>query len=584
MVNRPRKTKDLLGREAEHRTIEKASFIEKGRAEYILECIGDAVMCTDILGDITFLNRAAENMTGWLLKEVAGRAMTETFPIVESTTRIVLNPIAKAALENQMGRLPENCVLIHRDGHEVFIEGFAAPIRDHDGQVTGAIIVFRDVSAARALVERLVHSAQHDPLTGLPNRALLIDRVDQAIALALRQKGQVALFFIDLDDFKRINDSLGHAIGDKLLQSVAKRLIDCVRTPDTVSRQGGDEFVVLLQEVHQAEDVANAARRLLEALAETHSIDHLKIHVTASIGISLYPSDGKDADTLLKNADAAMYQAKQNGRESYQYFEPDINVHAVERQSLDQDLRHALERNEFKLHYQHKIDLKMGTIIGAEALSRWIHPTRGLVLPGQFIPDLERSGLILPVGGLVLREACRQARMWADAGMPARTMCVNVSGIQLRSEGFLEGLFATLSVTGLDPESLELDVAESILARDPEQTRSILKTLKDRGVHVSLDDFGMGFSSLNSLRKLPLDALKIDRSLIRRITSDPDGETFVSAIIRIGQSLNLRVVAEGVETIKDLEFLWAHGCDEAQGYYFGRPVPPEQFGRLLQAQ
>ena len=305
------------------------------RAQNILESIGDAVICTDISGKVTFLNRAAEHMTGWKLGEVAGRPMAEAFPLVASTTRIVLNQTPNGRVKKYIGTMPEDAVLIIRDGHEVFVEESYAAIRDRDGHVTGTVIVFRDVSVAHAGVERLIHSAQHDALTGLPNRALLNDRVERAIALARRRKCQIALLFLDLDDFKHINDSLGHRIGDRLLQSVAKRLLDCVRSPDTVSRQGGDEFVVLLQEVNQAEDVAIAARRLLETFAKSHLIDGHDIHVAASFGISIYPHDGTDANTLLTNADAAMYQVKQNGRESYQYFEPVVHFDAEQGQSLD---------------------------------------------------------------------------------------------------------------------------------------------------------------------------------------------------------------------------------------------------------
>ena len=299
------------------------------------------------------------------------------------------------------------------------------------------MIVFRDVSAARAMALQMAHSAEHDFLTGLPNRMLLNDRVGQAIALAPRHKKQVAVLFLDLDGFKHINDSLGHPIGDKLLQSIAKRLVDCVRGSDTVSRQGGDEFVVLLSEVEQSEDAAITARRMLQAVAEAHSIDQHDLHVTTSIGVSVYPDDGLDAETLIKNADTAMYQAKENGRQSYQFFKPAMNVRAVERQSIEESLRRALERQEFALHYQPKIDLRTGAITGAEALLRWTHPTRGLVSPAQFIPVAEDCGLILPIGTWVLREACGQARAWVDAGLPVATMAVNISAMEFRNENFL---------------------------------------------------------------------------------------------------------------------------------------------------
>jgi diguanylate cyclase (GGDEF)-like protein len=435
--------------------------------------------------------------------------------------------------------------------------------------------------AAQAMTQLMTHSAEHDALTGLANRLLLNDRLGQAIALAERHKGQVAVLFLDLDGFKHINDSLGHSFGDKLLQAIAARLATCVHAPDTASRHGGDEFVILLPEVRRPEDAAAVARRLLEALAETYSIDRHDLQLSSSIGVSIYPDDGLDAETLIQNADTAMYQAKENGHDSYQFFRPAMNVRAVERQSIEEHLRHALERNELTLHYQPKIDLDTGAITGAEALIRWTHPTRGPISPDQFIPIAEDCGLILPIGGWVLREACAQARAWEDAGLPVITMAVNISALQFRKSNFLEDVYAALIETGLDPKYLELELTESALMTRTESTASILSTLRGVGVRVAADDFGTGYSSLSYIRKFPLDALKIDQSFIRQITTIPDETTIVRAIISMGRSLDLRVIAEGVETQDQLDFLRAHGCDEAQGYFFSRPVPAEQFAALL---
>jgi diguanylate cyclase (GGDEF)-like protein len=393
---------------------------------------------------------------------------------------------------------------------------------------------------------------------------------------------KVAVLFLDLDGFKHINDSLGHPIGDKLLQSIAKRLVHCVRGSDTVSRQGGDEFVVLLSELAQPEDAAITARRLLQAVAEAHSIDQHDLHVTTCIGVSIYPDDGFDAETLIKNADTAMYQAKENGRQSYQFFKPAMNVRAVERQSIEENLRRALERNEFALHYQPKISLRTGAITGAEALIRWTHPIRGPVSPAQFIPVAEDCGLILPIGQWVLREACKQARAWVDAGLPLGSMAVNISAMEFRDDSFLESVFAILSETGLDPRSLELELTESVLMKRAESAASVLKSLRARGVQLAVDDFGTGYSSLSYLRKFPIDALKIDQSFVRQITTAPDETTIVTAVISMGRSLKLRVVAEGVETQEELAFLQAHQCDEAQGYFFSRPVVAQQFAKLLE--
>jgi len=568
----------------ERKVMEEALFVEKERAQVTLNSIGDAVVCTDISGNITFLNLVAEKMTGWPWQEALGRPMGEVFRILDAVTRETTpNPIDRAVGLNRTVHLQENCVLVRRDGSDTPIEDSVAPIHDREGKATGAVIVFRDVSTARAMAAEMTYSAQHDFLTGLPNRMLLNDRVSQAIVLAPRHSNKVAILFLDLDGFKHINDSLGHPIGDKLLQSIAKRLVDCVRSSDTVSRQGGDEFVVLLSEVHRPEDAAISALRILQAVAEAHPIDQHDLHVTASIGVSVYPDDGQDAETLIKNADTAMYQAKENGRQSYQFFKPAMNVRAVERQSIEENLRRALERQEFALHYQPKINLRTGEISGAEALLRWMHPVRGPVSPAQFIPVAEDCGLILPIGQWVLREACRQARAWADAGLPLATMAVNISSMEFREDNFIESVFTTLSETGLDPKSLELELTESVLMKRAESAASILETLRARGVHIAVDDFGTGYSSLSYLRKFPIDALKIDQSFVRQITSAPDDTTIVTAVISMGRSLKLRVVAEGVETQEELAFLQARLCDEAQGYYFSHPVPPQQFAKLLKS-
>jgi diguanylate cyclase (GGDEF)-like protein/PAS domain S-box-containing protein len=563
----------------ERKTMEEALFVEKERAQVTLNSIGDAVACTDVLGNITFFNRVAETMTGVSRQEAAGRPMAEIVRILDATSR---EPIANPMEMDRPVPLGSNCVLIRRDGLEIPIEDSVAPIHDREGRVTGAVIVFRDVSVARAMALQMSHLAQHDFLTGLPNRMFLHDRVGHAIALAKRHMKKVAVLFLDLDGFKHINDSLGHPVGDKLLQSIAKRLLVCVRGTDTVSRQGGDEFVVLLSEVDRPEDAAITARRMLREVAEAHSVDQHDLHVTTSIGVSIYPDDGLDAETLIKNADIAMYQAKGNGRQSYQFFEPAMNVRAVERQSIEESLRRALERKEFALHYQPIVNLKTGEITGAEALIRWTHPVRGLVPPVQFIPVAEDCGLIVPIGNWVLREACRQARAWAQAGLSLKTMAVNISAMEFRDKHFLEGVFAILKETGMDPGTLELELTESVLMKHAESTESILKTLRARGVQLAVDDFGTGYSSLSYLRKFPIDILKIDQSFVRQITTDPHETTIVTAVISMGRSLKLQVVAEGVETQEELAFLQAHHCDQAQGYYFSRPIVPEQFARLLE--
>ena len=566
----------------ERKDMDEELFVEKERAQVTLNCIGDAVICTDITGNITFLNMVAEKMTGWLRQEAAGRPMADVLKILDATSRETTpNPMERAVGDNKTVHLPANCILIRRDGFETPIEDSVAPIHDREGQATGAVIVFHDVSVARAMALEMAHLAQHDFLTGLPNRTLVNDHVTQAMALARRHSKKVAVLFLDLDGFKHINDSLGHPIGDKLLQSVAKRLVECVRGTDTVSRQGGDEFVVLLSEIEQAEDPAITARRMLDAVAEPHSIDQHDLHVTTCIGVSVFPDDGLDAETLIKNADIAMYQAKENGRRSYQFFKPAMNIRAVERQSIEEGLRRALERREFTVYYQPKINLKSGEITGAEALIRWAHPQRGNVPPGQFIPVAEDCGLIVPIGHWVLREACMQARTWREAGLPSTTMAVNISAMEFQADNFLDSVFAILDETGFDPASLELELTESVLMKRAESTVSVLRSLRSRGIQVAVDDFGTGYSSLSYLRKFPVDALKIDQSFVRQIATSPDDAAIVTAIISMCRSLKLRVVAEGVETQQELEFLQDHGCDEAQGFYFCRPILSDRFAKLL---
>ncbi|MGA3050106.1 MAG: EAL domain-containing protein [Terracidiphilus sp.] len=563
--------------------LEETLFNEKSRAQITLECIGDAVICTDLAGNISFLNPVAERMTGWSLREATGRPLADSFRIMDASTgEVAADPTAQAIQHGRLAHLPVNCILTRRDGHQIFIEDSVAPIHDGSGLAAGSVLVFRDVTATRALAEQIAHLAEHDSLTGLPNRLLLNDRLNQAIARAGRKLTSLAIIFLDLDNFKHINDSLGHPTGDQLLKSVAERLEGCVRTPDTVSRQGGDEFVLLLQDVQRAEDAAITARRILRVLREAHLIDGHELQITASIGISVYPDDGLDEATLMKNADTAMYQAKEGGRQNFRFFKPEMNIRAVERQSMEEDLRGALERNELTLQYQPIVNLESGMITGAEALLRWTSGTRGLVPPAQFIPVAEDSGLILPIGAWVLREACMQAKTWIDAGMRPITMSVNVSPLQFRTEEFLNDLVAILDESGLVPDSLRIELTEGGLMERAKFGTPTLQALRQIGVQVAVDDFGTGYSSLSYLRKLRVDTLKIDQSFVREITAPLGDTTIVSAIISMGRSLKLRVIAEGVESADDLAFLKSQNCDEAQGFYFSRPVSSEQFASLLE--
>jgi diguanylate cyclase (GGDEF)-like protein/PAS domain S-box-containing protein len=552
----------------------------EGRYRGLLEAAPDAMVVVNQRGEIVLLNVQAEKQFGYHRDELVGQKVKNIIP-QGFAERLIADALRSAedALAQQIGAGIELNGR-RKDGSEFPIEIMLSPLEGAEGTLVTAAI--RDITTRKKAEAQMIHSSEHDFLTGLPNRMLLNDRVNQAIRFALRHRKKVAVLFLDLDGFKHINDFLGHPTGDKLLQSIAKRLVDCVRGSDTVSRQGGDEFVVLLSEEEHSEDASITARKMLQAVAEAHFIDQHDLHVTSSVGVSVYPDDGLDAETLIKNADTAMYQAKENGRQSYQFFKPAMNVRAVERQAIEESLRRALERQEFALHYQPKINLRTGEITGVEALLRWTHPIRGLVSPAQFIPVAEDCGLILPIGNWVLREACQQARSWVDAGLRLGNLAVNISAMQLRDENFLESVFAILKDTGLDPRSLELELTESVLMKHAESAASILKTLRTRGVQLAVDDFGTGYSSLSYLRKFPIDALKTDQSFVGQITSVPDETIIVAAVIGMGRSLKLRVVAEGVETQAQLAFLQAHQCDEAQGYYFSRPVPPQQFAKLLE--
>ena len=570
-------------------TIERAEYFEalfeeKERAQLTLNSIGDAVVTTDVSGQITYLNGVAERLTGWSQLEAVGRPLEEVLRIVDAVTRkTAQNPIRQAIRSDSTISLSPNCVLVRRDGVEAAIEDSTAPIHDRRGAVKGAVMVFHDATAARAMTVKMSYLAQHDSLTDLPNRALLNDRLSEAITLSARHQRKLAVLFLDLDRFKHINDSLGHVVGDRLLQSVARRLFKCVRSSDTLGRQGGDEFVLLLWEVRHAEDAAITAANILQALRKPHHIGDHELHITGSIGIVTYPDDGTDAETLMKKADLALYHAKETGRDSYQFFRTEMNARAIERQSLENGLRHAIGRGELVLHYQPKLDLATGAIIGVEALIRWRHPQRGLVFPEKFIGIAENSGLIVPIGRWVLREACCQARAWQAAGLPPLCIAANISSVELRAPGFVAGVREVLTETGLEPRYLELEITETGLIEDSRSVADVLRALKEIGVLLALDDFGTGYSSLSHLKNFPFDALKIDQSFVRTLATDEHATGIVTALIGMGKTLRIRVVAEGVETREQLAILQEHECPQGQGYYFCRPVPAEEFGRILES-
>jgi diguanylate cyclase (GGDEF)-like protein len=430
---------------------------------------------------------------------------------------------------------------------------------------------------------QLEHQANYDALTGLPNRNLLHDRLRQAV-YSQRASRAIAVVFMDLDHFKFVNDSLGHSTGDLLLKAMAERLRTVLREGDTVGRVGGDEFVLILNDQSNEEIIYRAMQRISAKVSEPITIEGKELYVTSSAGISIYPQDGRDVDTLLKNADAAMYRAKDHGRSNFQFYTSEMNERVNERLALENALRRALERHELALHYQQKVNLKTGQIVGAEALVRWMHPEWGLVRPARFIPLAEETGLIVSIGEWVLREACRQSRAWIDAGLDPGVVSVNLSVRQFRQEGLVRSVDRILHETGLEPAQLEMELTESMVMHNVDAAIAILQGLKQLGVALSVDDFGTGYSSLSYLKDLPIDALKIDRSFVRDIGGGEEAEDGVlaQAIISLGHSLHLKVIAEGVETDAQMRFLRRQGCDEVQGFYYGEPVPPEAHARLLE--
>ena len=562
--------------------IDEHVYKEKVRAEIALNSISDAVICTDIDCNIDYLNIAAEQMTGWTREEANGLPVNKVFNIIHSITRKpAFSPIGLVLQTNKPRVLAADTVLIKRDGTEVAIEDSSSPIHNWDGQLTGVVIVFHDVSAAKAMALKMTHLAQHDFLTNLPNRLLLNDRIDQAITLANRHQTQLAILFLDLDNFKQVNDSLGHAIGDKLLQSVTQRLKNCVRDSDTVSRQGGDEFVILLSETKTNIDATIIAQKILEQLQTMHKIGKNRLHITTSIGISLYPTDGLDAEALLKNADTAMYYAKEKGRNNYQFFMPAMNTRAVERLIIENNLRLALDKQQFSLLYQPKFNIKTGIITGAEALLRWQHDDWGEVVPTIFVPVAEECGLIIPIGRWVLRQACLQTKKWQIAGLQDISVAINISAQEFIQKDFVENVRAVLIETQLEAHFLELEITESVLMRDAECSKAILQQLKKMGVKLAVDDFGTGYSSLSYLQRFPIDVLKIDQSFVQNIESAKDDGIIISAIISMANSLKLKVVAEGIETAKQLAFLKSRHCEEGQGYYYSHPLNSDEFAELL---
>jgi diguanylate cyclase (GGDEF)-like protein len=463
--------------------------------------------------------------------------------------------------------------IYRRDRTKKWVVAKIREVRDGDNKSVLLEGTIEDITDRKVAQERVQFLAYFDPLTGLPNRTLLRDRLTTALAGAPRRGDKVALLFLDLDRFKVVNDSLGHSCGDLLLKDVAERLKKWARQQDTVARLGGDEFLIVLNNVKDVADAAVAAQRFMDAMAAEFTLQGHSFSVSCSLGISIFPEHGTDVETLMKNADAAMYSAKDNGRANFRFFTEEMNAQGVERLRLESSLRQALGKNELFLMYQPQMDIATGRITGLEALLRWQHPELGLVPPDRFIRIAENSGLIIPIGEWVLRTACSQSRKWQEEGLPAVQIAVNVSAVQFRQENFCELIRRVLHETGLAPKYLELEITESLLLSNADVMFSVFQELKAIGLRLAIDDFGTGYSSLSYLKKFPVNKLKIDRSFIRDVPVNADDTAITTAIISMAKSLNLKVIAEGVENEAQLSFLRAHQCDEIQGYYFSKPLP-----------
>lgn len=470
-----------------------------------------------------------------------------------------------------------------KNGEVIWISENAREVRDAAGNLLYFEGTVEDITERKTYETRLTHQATHDTLTGLPNRALFRDRLQQAMRYAEREKGKVSIVFIDLDNFKYINDSLGHDAGDSLIRIMAQRLNACVRDSDTVARLGGDEFVLMLQGAPSDDErVSIAMSRILSEVRKPVDIRGRELIVTCSMGVSVCPDDGNDVDTLLKHADAAMYQAKHAGRDNFQFFTSSINQRVLDRMDLEHRLRGALERSEFLLHYQPKLDLRSGMVVGTEALIRWQAPQQGLVSPTRFIPLAEETGLIEPIGSWVLETACAQAQAWRERGLRPLTVAVNVSPRQFRDAGLVQMVDNILRKTGVPPSMIELEITETCLAHDSEKFIATLKALKGLGVLIAIDDFGVGYSSMAYLKSFPVDRLKVDRTFATNLATSEKDRSIYKAIVSLGHNLGLRVVAEGVETSEQYYLLRDIGCDEVQGFFFSMPVPADDFERLIQ--
>ena len=545
-----------------------------------LEQTADMVLITDVHGIIEYINPAFETTTGYSRDDVIGNKPNLLHSGKHDTQfyQRLWETILRGDVFNDV------FINARKDGSIYYEEKTITPIRNQQNEITHFVSTGKDISERMRVQERLHYMAHHDALTKLPNRTLFMDRLRQAMARAHWHKRLIAVMFLDLDRFKTINDSLGHHIGDQLLVQLTQRLSSGVRAGDTIARFGGDEFAVLLDDIASEKDISQLAKKVLDTMIPAFVIQGREFFMTASIGVSIFPNDGEEPETLLRNADVAMYRAKDLGRNNYQFYSNEMSARAFERLTLENSLRHALKRMEFSLLYQPQIEVKTRRIVGVEALLRWQHPELGLILPSDFVPLLEESGLIVEVGDWVLQTALEQATLWHSAGYDFLKVSINLSGRQFNNPDFIPSLQATVQQAGLNPQKIELELTESMLMRNASKTINALTTLHQLGINIAVDDFGTGYSSLNYLRRFPITTLKIDRSFIRDVIEDSDDRAITTAIIVMAQSLNLVVIAEGVETEAQTIFLQSLDCHQIQGNVFSAAVSASVIDKMLLQQ
>ena len=563
-----------------YKETERALEASEARFRVLTESSIDLISVVDETGVLKYQSGALRQLLGFDPADTVGK---NVFDLVHRDDADHARAAFRRIIEARVSTEPAEFRIRHRDGSWRTFESLGTNCLENP-HIRGVVFNSRDVTDRKVIQQRMQHLAYHDNLTGLPNRGLLQDRLARSIARAERSGRKVAVLFIDLDNFKNINDTLGHDVGDELLRQVSRRLSECVRLEDTIARQGGDEFIVLLDNLEDSRGASVVAQKILNALRLPLTLGAAEQHVSGSVGISIYPEDGRDAQTLMKNADTAMFHGKGLGKNTYQYFTSQMNIAVKRRMTLESALRRAVLQRDFVLHYQPQIDLDTGAIVGVEALVRWQTEDSGTVMPGDFIPLAEETGLINDIGEWVLEEGCRQAKQWHDMGLPKVRMAINLSARQFGDKGFLDMVTRVLAQTGLDPASLELEITESQVMRQTEGMIQLLTRLSEMGIQLAIDDFGTGYSSLSYLKRLPIQKLKIDQSFIRDITVDPNDTAIVTAIISMATSLDLETIAEGVETSGQLALLRSKGCRVGQGFHFSRPVRADEVYPMLKAR